>query len=222
MTFTIRDFNKELTLGEKIKTLRKRANITISDLEYRTKIHKDILRAFESGTYDKLPEPIYARNFVKIIAGVLQANESYFLDLYESERGTCDFVDSARLPRQREHSSKFLVASRIVKFVLIGCAILALTFYLGSQIRSIIKAPILVVYAPVDGLSTRDATIAVSGQSETSARVSINGLPVLLSRDGLFEQKIVLKRGVNVLTIESNKRYSKTASVYRRLYLEHE
>ncbi len=221
MSFIIRKFDQALKLGEKIKALRKLANITIGEMEAKTKISKTVLKAFEAGQYDRLPEPIYARNFLKIIAKTLQADESYFLDLYENERGTCDFIGKASLPRERPHASRFLVASKLVKVGGISLVALAVVFYLGVQIRSIVKAPTLFVNAPADGLTTQDATIFVTGEAEEGSQVTINGTPVLLSTSGAFEQEVALERGINVITVEGAKRYSKKATAYRRVILDH-
>lgn len=221
MSFTIRKFNHELTLGQKMKALRKEANITISEMEAMTKISRAILKAFEAGEYHKLPEPIYARNFLKVIARTLQTDESYFLDLYEHECGACDFIGNACLPRQRTRAIRFLVASRFVKIAMIAFVAIAIVGYVGVQIRTIVRAPELFVSAPADGLTTGDATILVTGQAETDSQVIINGSPVLLAQDGKFEQEVALERGVNVITIEGAKRYSKKATAYRRVILEH-
>ena len=221
MSFTIRKFNHELSLGEKMKSLRKAANITISEMEEKTKISRTILKAFEACEYHKLPEPMYARNFLKIIAKTLQADETYFLDLYEHECGSCDFMGTSCLPRQRTGALKFLVASKFIKITMISCVALAVVGYLGVQVRTILKAPSLIVEAPLDGLTTEDATILVSGQAEADAHVLINGTPVLLSGSGTFEQEVALERGMNVITIEGAKRYSKKATAYRRVILDH-
>lgn len=221
MSFTIRKFNQELTLGEKMKALRKAANITIGEMEEKTKISKSTLKAFEAGAYDRLPEPIYTRNFLKIIARTLQTEESYFLDLYEGECGSCDYLGNACLPRQRTRASRFFVASKLVKIAGISLVALAVVFYVGVQIRAIARAPKLIVDAPEDGFTTKDATIQVSGEAEEGSQVTVNGTAVLLSSDGHFDQEVALERGVNVITVEGARRYSKKATAYRRVILDH-
>src|SRR3989339_405368 len=217
MSFVIRKFEQHLTLGEKMKAQRKAANITIGEMEEKTKISKTILKAFEAGDYPKLPEPLYARNFLKIIARVLQVDETYFLDLYEHECGSCAYQGTSHLPRQRPRAANFFVASRLVKIVGILCIALAIVVYLGIQIRYITKAPTLVLLSPEDGLVVQDAMVTVTGKSDPGSHVSINGTTVLLSKEGLFEQEVSLERGMNTITVEGAKRYSDKAVVYRRV-----
>ncbi len=220
MPFTIRQFNHTERLGDKLKALRKEANFTLSVMEEKTKINKTYIRHLEDGNYHKLPDPIYTRNFLKIYLRVLGADETYFLNLFEQERGTCDFVKQARLPRQRTHALKLLVASRFLKigmFVLIAGS---MVMYIGLQVRSIVTPPELSILEPSDGYITTDATISVTGSVEEDASVRINGSKVLLTKNGDFQMEVALERGVNLIKIESVKRYSRPAIQYRRVILE--
>lgn len=220
MSFLIRQLNSHQHLGEKLKALRKEANVTLSDMVERTKIRKVYLKRLESGAYDKLPDPIYTRNFLKIYLRVLGAEETYFLDLYEQERGTCDFVKKACLPRQRAGTLRFLVTSRLLKMGLFAGVALSILFYLGFQVYTILTPPKLVIFDPTDGLMTNDATISVSGQVEKGSHVQINGVEVLLTNIGKFSYEVALERGLNVIKIEGSKRYSRSALEYRRVVLD--
>lgn len=220
MTFVIRKFDYSESLGEKLRAIRKSAGLTLSELAAKTKIRKAFLQSFETGDYAKLPDPIYARNYLKVYVRALGGNADYFLEQFGAECGTCDFTKNARLPRARARAFQFLVASRFVKvfsLLLVGILIVG---YLGFQIRAIISPPELLVFAPNDGTKTDDALITVSGQAQKDSRVRVNGMDVLLSQDGTFTVDVALERGLNVIAIESQKRYSKTATEYRRVVLQ--
>ncbi len=220
MTFVIRKFDHDLKLGEKLKALRKAANITLSEMEQKTKIQKKYIKAFETGRYQNLPDPIYARNFLKIYVNTLRTDPKYYLDLFEQERGTCDFVKKAVMPRQRTRKIKFLVASKFIKIGFILLTAFSVMTYMGIQVHSIITAPELLIVSPSDGVTTKEASILVTGQTEEGAQVNVNGVPVLLLSDGSFEEKIALERGLNIIKIEGAKRYSKKAIEYRRVVLK--
>ncbi|MBI2474917.1 helix-turn-helix domain-containing protein [Candidatus Uhrbacteria bacterium] len=219
MPFTIRQFNHQERLGDKLKALRKEANLTLTQMAEKTKIRKQFLKQLESGQYDKLPDPIYTRNFLKVYLHILNTEDLYFLDLFEHERGTCDFIKQACLPRQRTRSLRFFVASRFIKIGLFSFMALSVVFYFGIQIRTIIMPPKLSIFEPLDGIATQDATISVSGQAENGAGVKINGTEVLMEKDGTFKLEIALERGLNIIKIEGMKRYSKPAVEYRRVVL---
>ncbi len=220
MTFVIRKFDNSQTLGEKLKAIRREANFTLAEMEKKTKIRKAFLQAIETAEYDKLPAPIYARNYLKVYVRALRADEAYFLEQFELERGTCDFVKNARLPRRRTRALQFLVASRYVKLVLLSLLVLTVTTYVGLQIKTIVSPPDLLVYEPNDGEMTDEAMISVTGHAEEGTRVQINGNDALLSQTGFFEMDVALERGMNVIEVTSTKRYSKAAVEYRRVVLE--
>jgi len=220
MAFVIRKFDNSQTLGEKLKAIRREANFTLPQMEEKTKIRKVFIKAIEAGEYDKLPAPIYARNYLKVYVRALGADETYFLDQYELERGTCDFVKNARLPRRRTRALQFLVASRFMKIGVLSLLAIAVMAYVGIQLRSITAPPDLLVYEPNDGILTDEAMIAVTGHAEEGTHVQINGSDALLSQTGFFEMDVALERGLNVIEIMSTKRYSKPAVEYRRVVLE--
>ena len=220
MPFVIRKFDEAQTLGQKLHTMRRAANFTLTEMADKTKIQKKHLKAFEAGAYNKLPDPIYARNFLKTYVQTLGGDVDYFLDQFEHERGTCDFLSEARLPRRRANAMQFLVASRFIKIFILAILSISLTGYIGYQVKAIIAPPELSIYAPQDGIMTDKATILVDGTAELGVRVKVNGQRVLLNRDGTFEIEIALERGLNIITIEATKRYSKPQTEYRRVVLE--
>lgn len=220
MAFVIRKFDYAESLGAKLNAVRASAGWTLREMTHKTKIRKAVLKAFESGDYAKLPDPIYARNFLKMYVRALGGDIEYFLEQFESECGTCDFTKNARLPRARAHALQFLVASRFVKVFVLGLVGLGIVGYLGFQVRAIVSPPELLVYEPGDGILTDQALITVMGQAQEGARVQVNGIDVLLSKDGTFQTDVALERGLNVIAIESQKRYSRPAIQYRRVVLQ--
>jgi transcriptional regulator with XRE-family HTH domain len=219
MTFVIRKLQEEQTLGEQLRALRHLANVTLTEMAEQTKIQKSYLQAFEESAFHRLPEPLYVRNFLRTYVRALGGDETYFLERFESERGTCDFMDGARLPRRRARAIQFLVASRFVKFSVLGLFSLALVSYLGLQLRAITAPPQISVTEPADGLTTDDASVNVTGTVQGATRVLVNGEEVLLDKQGIFEIDVALERGLNVITVEGAKRYSRSATIYRRVML---
>lgn len=220
MAFVIRQFHNEQTLGEKLLTLRKEARLTLSELSAMTKIQKSYLKAFETNAFHKLPDPIYARNYLKTLARALGGEEAYYLDQFEQERGTCDVINKHQAPRQRTRATSLFVTSRFAHLCLFILLIGSLVTYIGIEVKTIITPPHLSISSPMDGTLTPDATVMVKGKTDKGASIKINGQTVLLSQDGSFEKEIALERGVNVLQIDGAKRYSHTATLYRRIIFD--
>lgn len=220
MSFVIRKFEESETVGKRLKAMRAATGLTLSELAAKTNIRKHYIAAFETDAFDKLPAPMYARQYLKTYVKALGGDAEYFLRRFEDERGTCDFIQASRLPVQRTRFSHFLVPSRWLAGAGLMAVMLAVGGYLGLQIRQIVRAPDLMVMEPADGFSTETAIVSVQGQTDPDARISINGVQVLTDRTGKFTTDIQLERGLNVLEIQGAKRYSRTNTVYRRIVLE--
>lgn len=222
MSFVIRKFDKTKPLGETLKELRKDAHITISQMAEKTKILRRYLEALEAGEYDKLPEPLYTKKFLKTYVQILGLDESYFLDRFEDECGTCDFVDQARLPRRRTSAKNFFIASKLVKSAIIAAIIIGITVYLTIQIIYIVAAPDIDIFEPKDGFVTTQATLNVSGRVQGPVSISINGLKIFLNAEGFFSEEVALERGLNLIEIEAKRRYSRVQKLHRRVILQQE
>ncbi len=220
MSFVIRQLGDEIGLGQRLKALRGMANRTLGEMEKATKIRRSFLSAFEENAYDRLPEPIYARPLLRTYVRALGGDETYFLERFDIERGTCDFVDRARLPIRRTKTWQLFVSHRWLKILLGFILIASLLVYLGLELNTILTPPNLEITQPTDGFVTTEAVIHVQGMTEARAKVTINGQSVLLNPDGSFDREIPLERGVNLLTLEAAKRYSRIATVYRRVIYE--
>ena len=210
------------TLGKKLRALRRGQAVSMDMMVQATHVQRKYLVALEKGDYPVLPEPLYTRNFIRSYARVLHADEDYFLELYEEECGLCDLVEPSRTPRQRMRRVKLLVWNRFVKIGLVGLVACAILFYLGSQIRSITAPPDVLLFSPADEMISSQAIILVEGLVDGEATVYVNGEQVVVSEDSSFATDIDLESGLNVITVEAERRYSRRAVLERRVVFEPE
>lgn len=221
MVFVMRKLDKTPgTLGEKLRALRRGQAVSLEMIEARTHIQRRYLMALEQGRYDDLPAPMYTRNFIRAYARELKADENYFIELYEEECGRCDLVDPMRLPRQRVRKMRFFVWNRLVKFSGLAFVMLLIFGYLGWQIQSIVAPPRVVIFSPVDATTTEQAIVMVEGIVEDEATVYVNGEQVVVNEDRTFRTQIDLEKGLNVILVEAERRYSKRAQIERRILFD--
>ena len=62
--------------------------------------------------------------------------------------------------------------------------------------------------------------VEVAGRVFEEAEVYIDGEQILLNQDGTFVAQVDLERGLNLITVEAKKRYSRTSRVDRRVVFE--
>jgi cytoskeletal protein RodZ len=219
--FVIRKLNDAQTLGGEIRELRRATGLTLSEMEARTKIRRAFLDAFEGDRCADLPDSLYARNYLRNYLRALGVPDpEYYVRRWEESRGTCDFTNASLVPRQRVRPIAMLVTSRFLKVAGVAAVLLAVSLYVGNEVRTITSAPPLSLAGPTDGSATTDATVTVRGETKPGTSVKVNGEPVLLNSDGTFETAVALERGLNVIKVESAKRYSRVSTEYRRVVLE--
>lgn len=222
MVFVMRKLDRvPQTLGEKLRALRRGQSVTLDVIERDTHIQRRYLEALERGRYEELPEPMYSRNFIRAYARALNADEQYFIELYEEECGRCDLLDPLRLPRQRVRRKLFMNLPMATAAGLLAAVTLAVCAYFGWQFRELVRPPEVVLFAPDDGMATDSAILNVHGEiKKGEVALVINGEQVVVNADNSFETTIDLERGLNVITVEAKRRYSRSAVIYRRVVFE--
>lgn len=222
MGFVMRKLDRvPQTLGEKLRALRRGQAVTLDVIERETHIQRRYLEALERGRYAELPEPLYTRNFIRAYARALHADERYFLELYDEECGRCDLLDPMRLPRQRVRRGSFFSLPHVMTAALLGFVAVAVLGYFGWQFRQLVRPPEVVLYGPEDGMATDSALLPVTGEVvKGEATLTINGEEIVLDANNSFATTIDLERGLNVVTIEAKRRYSRSAVIYRRVVFD--
>jgi len=220
MSFLVRPL-EDLSLGSKIRSLRKRQGISLTEVAKMTQIQRKFLEAFENDAYQVLPDPIYSRHYLKQFIEVLNGDPEYFLARFDEECGISTIKSKEmHVPRQKVSVQSFLQWRRISgKFAIAFGAILML-LYIGFQIYMLTSPPRLVVDSPSNNIQTTIATLDVTGQTEAEVRILINDEPVLTDPTGRFFTKTTLTRGLNIITIEARRKYGKSNVILRTVFLE--
>ncbi len=222
MVFVMRKLDRvPQTLAEKLRALRRGQAVSLVMLESSTHIQRKYLEALEKGRYDELPEPLYTRNFIRAYARALGADETYFLELYEEESGRMDLLAPHRLPRERVRRAWLFSSARFLKrlgFAAIGMVVVG---YFAWQVDGLLRPPEIVIASPADGVSASRALVEVRGSVNTSdVTLFVNGQSVVVNDDQTFFTTVDLTRGVNVITVEGTRRYSRKAKEYRRVVFD--
>jgi cytoskeletal protein RodZ len=210
-------------LGEKLRHLRRTQAISLEMLEKMTRVRRHYLEALEWGRYEILPDPLYTRNFIRSYARALQADETYFLELYTEESGRTDLLDPHRMPRERVKKASFFVWTKALSALVLLFVAVGVMGYLGWQIKSLLAPPQVIVLNPLDQSAVDSALLLVEGYVQSDeVQVAINGKSVIVNEDKTFEMELDLTRGLNVIKIEAKRRYSRPAIIYRRVVFESE
>jgi transcriptional regulator with XRE-family HTH domain len=131
--------NTELSLGERLKRARKEKGLTLEDLQKKTKVHINILKAIEGEALTNL-SPVYLKGFIKIYCKALSLDYKDYIPDYKEpssvivpkpHKGTNSFFRSAGIklsslkPSRKLKSAIFIALIILFSFIFLfkvsGC-----------------------------------------------------------------------------------------------------
>src|SRR5690625_8005271 len=101
-----------MTIGDKLRETREAKNLSLEEIQEKTKIQKRYLRAIEEGNFHILPGSFCARAFIKEYAQALGIDANQLLETHEDElpsiveiRSESQYTRIQRTRRSRGHYS---------------------------------------------------------------------------------------------------------------------
>ena len=206
---------KSLTLGEKLKTLRKDRRLRTQDLSRKINVKVAYIEALEDGQYDNLPTRVYAKGFVRSYAQFFGVPEKVLLDLFDREYGVYQNIYHKDIEEEVNKLPKVprLVFTPRIAIAIAGFFVLsAVGLYLYFSIDSFVSSPWIVIDAPLHSSTVQEDKIIVKGKTRSNSRVFINEQQIFVSSDGVFENEINLTQGINVINVRSINKFDKEST----------
>ena len=94
----------EILIGDHLRQARLNKNISLDELQKKTKIQKRYLEAIEKGAFDLLPGEYYVRTFIRQYATVVGTNGDRLVAIYDGEASFGDPLPRREKPRTVEGS----------------------------------------------------------------------------------------------------------------------
>lgn len=203
------------TLGERLRVCREEREATIGEVSRGTGIRREYLEYLEAGEYAKLPAKVYVRGYLKSIAQFLELPEETFLKLYEREQVIHHHVAGDPAPKYHPARTPLSVARAFTTRTLFSAFVVVLAlsgfWYLYQEFRSFTAEPRLTLVTPSDGATVNGSEIDLVGLTDRGAEVWVNGQTVFVSAEGEFRERLVLRPGLNTVTITAENRFGKQA-----------
>lgn len=209
------------TLGDRLRRVREEAGLSLPDLASKTGISVKHLTAIEEGRYGDLPGEVYARNFVRQYARVLQVNEETAIGMFEREHTVA--INLAPMPISEPSKSvrtRAYITPQGIRWtavLLLGAAILV---YLGLELRNFTSSPSLIVDSPSAQYRTESRSVEVRGMTDPEVSVMVNGRAILVDHQGRFQELLELQDGLNTIIITAQKKRGRTTTEVRQVLVE--
>lgn len=200
------------TAGDLLKEKRLLKELSLADVESKTKIKQAYLEAIENSNFAGLPSATFAKGFLRNYASFLYLNPDTIVAMFRR-----DFTEN----KEGEIIPRGLVApvagkSKFFSMTAILTAIATVVFlgFLAFQLTSWWSYPRLTLIQPQNG-DTYGEKITVKGVADRDAAVSVNSQKVILDQNGQFSLDLILSAGTQSVLVEATNRQGKSTLVER-------
>ncbi|SRR3989344_4480118 len=112
---------------------------------------------------------------------------------------------------------KFERGFNIRRFVIILSVILLISYGIFNA-RNLIIGPIVEIYSPTQNMETRENLLIIKGRAKNITFLSLNSKPIFVDMEGLFEEKLLLSPGSNIIEIKAKDRFKKEVIKILKVY----
>ncbi len=206
-----------IKIGDRLKQERKQQGYTIDEIAKATKIRPQFIVAIEAGDYTRLPGSSYTQGFVKNYIEFLGLPMRESLAMFRREFDEKQYVDVVpeSFVGKEDIPLKTIRLNRAIGIV--SLIVLIVMLYLFSQYRSAFFSPQLSVDVPAERAPIASQTVVVTGTTDPSSTVTVNGLPAYVDANGKFRKEIPVFPGVATISIKSVNNFGRISSVERHV-----
>ena len=165
----------EILIGDKLRQARLKKNISLDELQQKTKIQKRYLEAIEKGAFDLLPGEYYVRTFLRQYAEVVGENGDHLVAIYEGEamfgeplprREQPITVEGSRTTLHTKGTKSWIDYLPTLIIGLMGLGIIGIVVYSSMQAKN--SNPIIGQISSVEILGQTSSTVISESMTDTS------------------------------------------------------
>lgn len=205
------------TVGHLLKTAREKKELTLLDVEKATKIRTKYINALENDKYDLLPSGTYAKGFIKNYAQFLNLPVKTLLAVFRR-----DFTENEQgqiIPRSMTSpisEKKIIWNPKHSLITIISLVVVLVVGFIYYQYQTLTH-PRLEITVPQQNEILIGPYITVSGITDPSSVISINGQLAVIDPNGSFSSTIEVPFGKNEVTIEASNTYGYKTIIKRQI-----
>lgn len=209
------------SIGDLLRAKREERGETLKDVEKAIRVSKKYITALEANDFDRLPEMIYAKNFVKALARHYGLDEDVLAEsLVREMEAITGIKETERIPTGHHLRKKLVATPLVIKSGVVAVLFVAVLSYFAFSVHSILKPPKLIVFSPQDSQVYNDQRVVLTGETEPEVELTVNQEGVLIETDGTFSETLNLPEGVSILRVAAKKKHSKEQEVYIKVVIE--
>lgn len=208
-------------VGERLRAAREEMGLSRKDVEKATRVTAKYIRALEEHAFDKLPETLYAKNFVRALSKHYGLDPAVMTEalLRETTAVSGKEPEPTKLI-ERLHGKRLVATPIAIKIGVLVIAFASVVSYFAYSVHSILRPPRLIVHTPQDSQVFDERQVTLEGETEPEVELTVNQESVLIESDGTFRETLNLPEGVSILRVAAKKRHSKAQELYLRVVID--
>lgn len=204
------------TVGMMLKEERQKKGFTLEQVEKSTKIRAKFLLAIEADDFRKMPSLPYLQGFIKNYSEFLGLRSTTILAIFRRQYIRHEKEQTATIEEPLTTSVWQPTQNKVI-FVILSLLVIGLFSYFYIQYQKLHAPPPLTLTEPKDGQIVTSEEIAVFGDTDVDATLTINNEPILIKEDGKFFKDVRLSVGQNTLVVEATSRVGQKTTVVRTI-----
>ncbi len=195
-------------ISDILKEERIKKGLTVDDVVASTKIRKNFILAIEEGKLGSLPSESYALGFVKNYASFLGISEPRASALFRREYDSAKMENTPKF-RKAISQSKDRFNLKSPKALLVLGVIVIILAYVAYQFSFLVIGPKLEIVSPENQSVVTENIVVVSGKTDPTANISVNGENVYVDLSGDFKKTLYLETSQEQIEVIAKNRYGK-------------
>jgi transcriptional regulator with XRE-family HTH domain len=205
-----------LTVGDLLRNARQDKNLSISDVEKKTKIRSKYLAAVEANSWTIFPSKVYITGIIRSYSKFLQIDPDKTLAYFRRDYERLDEVKF----KKKISSLQLLPETRKLIFASIFIVCLLFFGYIGYQVKLYLAPPDVSIVSPSRTIFRNADRIVIVGNTQKDATVKIFNDTLYPDVHGRFEYTLPIKKGINTVKIEVTGANGKKNYILREFILE--
>ncbi len=170
----------EILIGDRLRQARLKKNISLDELQQKSKIQKRYLEAIEKGAFHLLPGEYYVRTFLRQYAEVVGEDGNQLVAIYEGEatfgeplprRARPEVIEGSRAKLHTQTTKDWMNYLPTILLGLIGLGIIGIVVYSSMQDKNkppMIEQNSMAVVNRISSSSTSESRSTTTVESSTT------------------------------------------------------
>ncbi|KKT75763.1 MAG: hypothetical protein UW69_C0010G0009 [Microgenomates group bacterium GW2011_GWA2_44_7] len=210
------------TVGQLLKKTREQKQLTLEEIEKKTKIRIRYLEALEVDDYRSLPSAIVAKGFIKNYGNLLELPLTTLLALFRRdfiETDTGQVVPRGIVkPLDRTPTISWTPTRTVV--TLVSLVVLIFVAYFIRQLVILGANPGLFVENPKEKEVLAQNLVRVNGKTDPDSTVIVNQQIASVNNEGVFQAVIELPSGQNSILVTATSKSKKSTKLVRTVFVK--